>query len=268
MGKYPVCMFLAVLFLCGELRAGRQPFNQFKEWESGKAEILEYKLKKVYMGKELVFPARLITEGKYYSFAQEKASRKPEAGYIPILNFSILYSFKRDEGDRHSMSTLKFSRRGKLTLARQDVSIQSWDGQIVRQYNNLSTPPVLEARSWLEGGKKLVMEQTPVFTTEQLFVHLRDVPLEPGYMEKIRLLGSLMEDMVDSRIYYAEIKVHKDSRVLRDQETRYISVTREDKKKLEFWVGVGGLRHVVSAILPDGTTYMLDKVNWQRYWLY
>ena len=55
---------------------------------------------------------------------------------------------------------------------------------------------------------------------------------------------------------------------IKDQVTRYFTVTREDDKKIEFWLKSGGLHQVVMAIMPDGTTYTLEKAEWDRYWFF
>ena len=261
--------FILCVLLCNlPIFGAERPLFMAQEWNSGKAEVLEYKVKKEYLGKEMVYPAFFITEGRHYSPTESRLKRKPDKNYIPIINFSICYSFIRDSYPRHSMAILKIIRREKMQLIREDVSIQAWDGQILYEYVLGKEKPTINIKSWLEGNKKVVLEKAPVLTTEQLFLHLRGISLESGHQEKIWLLGSLMEDMVDTKVYYAEIRVADGIRTLNDQETRYITVTREDGKKMEFWLLADGLHQVAAAILADGTTYTLKKVEWKRYWYF
>jgi hypothetical protein len=266
---------LLMLPLSAQLVWGKGPtkspgtdFAQALDWDDGKAEILEYSVKKNVAGKEMTFPARWITEKLYYPDTGGSAVRKPkDKAARPILNSTLSYSLELDGAPRSIMAIVKLPRAGVLRLARQDVSLQIWPYAVQRVLEcGKAKPRWHEISSGEEAARDTVIGKWPLFSEEMLFTYVRALPLHTGHREDIWLLESQLEERASSQARSARLSVREKGNRIREMETWHITVDREDGKKLEFWVGAAGLHPVVLAMLPDKSVWTLQKISRKQYW--
>jgi hypothetical protein len=99
-----------------------------------------------------------------------------------------------------------------------------------------------------------------------LFTYLRSVPQRAGYREEVWLQDWGAEGRFAIRPQFAAIAVRSRTRTIRDMETWYMTVDREDGRRTEFWVSASGLHPVVLAVLADRSTWTLQEISRKKYW--
>ncbi len=184
-----------------------------------------------------------------------------------ILN-TVLSVSGDDGGQPFAVQTVvKMPRRDQLRLLRQDQSLQSWPGATHRFLDCGVSPPRLRVVS--SGGETVrdtLIDRWPVYTEEMLFTYLRSVPQRAGYREEVWFQDWGAEGRFAIRPQFATISVRSKTRTVRDMETWYITVDREDGRRTEFWVSAAGLHPVVLAVLADRSTWTLQEITRKKYW--
>jgi hypothetical protein len=158
------------------------------------------------------------------------------------------------------------ARRGPFVLLRQEQSIQSWPSVTHRSLDCRVSPPRMRVLS--SGGEVTLdrsLQQWPVYTEEMLFTYLRALPQRAGYREEVWLLDIGPEGRFASKAQYAAITVRSKAPGIRDMETWYVTVDREDGRRSEFWISATGLHPVVMAILLDRSLWTLQGISRRKY---
>lgn len=242
-------------------------FARAADWNKGLAEVLSYSVLRRGRAGETRFSGRLVTE-RMYLRKDGIADRKPSGkGDVEILN-TVLAASGEEGGIPFATETvIKLPRADRLKLLRQDQSLQSLPGTAYRSLDCSVSPPRL--RTFSSGGESprdSVLTRWPVYTEEMLFTYLRAVPLHPGYKEEVWLQDWAGEGRFNPMPQYAAISVRSKTSSVRDLETWYITVDRDDGRRSEFWISAAGLHPVVLAILGDGATWTLQDIARKNYW--
>lgn len=236
-------------------------FARALDWEQGTAEVLEYAVKRGGGAGDIPYRGRLVTERIFLKpdgTVGRKAAGKQD---VDALNATLALSGEED-GRPFSMETVaKLPRREAFRLLRQDQSLQGGPGNAHRSLDCIATPPRLRmASSGGEPPRDTVLTRWPVYTEEMLFTYLRAVPQRAGYREEVWIqdwgpIGGLMV-----KPQYAAITVRSKVRI-RDLETWYVTVDRNDGRRSEFWVSSQGLHPVTLASLADKTEWSLKNIS-------
>ncbi len=239
------------------------PFLNESSWQDGQAEILAYSVVRSYKGVEIRYPAHIVTE-KVWQQKDGLLVRKAGAGK-PLLHSTLAYTFNAD-GFAHNHHASVQVGGDPLRLVTQESLVANWKGVIRKK---LTQGPKVRLEIETNGfvsGLTQEWDKTPIFTEEMLFSYLRSLPFAKGYTEDIWLIEPMLDERVTPRIRYGKIRVEYKIAGIKDLTTWYVTVTRENAKKLEFWVNVSGLRPVVRAILSDGSVWEIKSIDRQKYW--
>jgi hypothetical protein len=242
-------------------------FMRASDWDRGNAEILGYVVKWNGKDGESDAQGKIVTE-RMFLHADGSADRNAAGkGDAEVLN-SVLSCAGKDGNVPFSMQTaIKLSRRESLRLLAQDQSLQSWPGVTYRSLDCRVTPPRLRVlSSGGEAKRDTALGRWPVYTEEMLFTYVRAVPQRAGYHEEIWLQDWGGEGGLDPQPRFAEINVHSRTSEIRDVETWYVTVDREDGRRSEFWVSASGLHPVVRAALADHSVWTLQGLTREKYW--
>jgi hypothetical protein len=247
-------------------------FARASEWESADPEILEYAVKRIGAEGDNPGRGRLLTERMFLrpdgttARASEDAVGKREA--TDILNATLL-----EEGGSEvpfSIETVcQFTRTGNFRLLRQEQSLQGWPGTTHRSLDCRNQPPRLRVSS--SGGEAsldTLLGRWPVYTEAMLFTYLRAIPQRAGYREEVWLQDWGREGSFRPVPRYAQITVHSVETKVRDVDTWYVTVERDDGRQMQFWIGASGLHAVVVAELSDGTEWILKGISRKKYRLW
>ncbi len=242
-------------------------FANALDWNDGAAEILAYSVKRNGKGGESVGEGRLVTE-RMISHSDGSADRKAAGkGDTEILN-ALLMNFGEENGAFFSsQTTVKLARHDRLRLLRQDQSLQAWPGTSYRSLDCRVTPPRL--RIFSSGGeapKDTLIARWPVYTEAMLFTYLRSVPLRVGYREELWFQDWAGEGRFVAGPQFASITVHSKTTSIRDMDTWYITMDREDGRRAEFWISSTGLHPVVLAVMGDRSEWTLKGISRKKYW--
>jgi hypothetical protein len=242
-------------------------FARSVDWNKGTAEVLAYEVKRLGKAGEGKYQGRLVTERMYLQ-PNGLADRKPAGrSDVEILNAVLAYSGEDGGIPFSSETVVKMPRRESFRLLKQDQSLQSWPGATHRSLDCRPVPPILRVQS--SGGeipRDTVLSRWPVYTEEMLFTYLRALPQRAGYREEVWLQDWAGEGRLPIRPQFATISVRSRTASIRDMETWYITVDREDGRRSEFWVSAAGMHPVVMAILADRTTWTLQEISRRKYW--
>ncbi len=262
-----LCLLIPVVLQADEFQPG---FSKAKDWDQPVAEVLTYEVSSTYLGKERKFTAFFVTEAMSYSLGEGKGQRRGDhtQSNLSTYQFTISYNFEVSGYLRSHMAFLRVFRGDTLALLRQNSSIQDWNCLIERVYRMDMESPVLQLSSRLEGDKNTVFKKSPILTTEYLFLYLRSIPLKEGYKESVWLLKTMLGDVTDTRVYYAQIEVHPKLRHILGEDCHYVTISLEGDQKYEFWLIQKGLHQIMAARLSDGSSYTLKNINWKRYWYF
>lgn len=242
-------------------------FARAADWDKGTAEILAYAVKRRGLAGETQSQGRLITERMFLSpngMAYRKSSGKQD---VEILNTVLAFSGEEGGIPFASETVVKVPRREPMRLLKQDQSLQSWPGTTHRSLDCRPVPPLLRVQS--SGGetaRDTVIPRWPLYTEEMLFTYLRAVPQRAGYREEVWFQDWGGEGKLAVRPQFATVSVRSKTSSIRDMDTWYITVDREDGRRSEFWVSAAGLHPVVMAILADRTTWTLQEISRRKYW--
>jgi hypothetical protein len=242
-------------------------FARAADWEKGQAEVLTYSVTRRGKTGPIQCKGSVVTE-RMYLRKDGTADRKPAGkGDVEVLN-TVLSAAGEDGGQPFALQTVvKLPRREHLKLLRQDQSLQSWPGATHRFLDCAVTPPRLRVVS--SGGETVrdtLIERWPIYTEEMLFTYLRSVPQRAGYREEVWLQDWGEEGRFSIKPQFAAISVRSKTMGIRDMETWYITVDREDGRRSEFWVSTAGLHPVVLAVLADRSAWTLQEISRKKYW--
>ncbi|MEO6096136.1 MAG: hypothetical protein ABIW76_10720 [Fibrobacteria bacterium] len=237
------------------------------DWEKGTAEVLSYKVTRTGKTGPVQCRGNLVTE-RMYLMPDGKTDRKPAGKtWVEILN-TVLSASGEDGGAPFALETVvKFPRRGHMQLLRQDQSWQSWPGSTHRILDCRFSPPRLRVES--SGGETIrdtIIGRWPVFTEEMLFTYLRSLPQHAGYREEVWFQDWGAEGRFAIQPQFAVISVRSKAPAIRDMETWYITVDRDDGRRSEFWVSTSALHPVVLAVLMDRSIWTLQEIIRKKYW--
>lgn len=242
-------------------------FARAADWEKGTAEVLSYSVTRKGKTGPIQCRGNLVTE-RMYLMPDGTADRKPAGkAWVEILN-TVLSASGDDGGLPFALETVvKLPRKEQMRLLRQDQSWQSWPGSTHRILDCRVSPPRLRVVS---SGGETVRDTTigrwPVFTEEMLFTYLRSVPQHAGYREEVWFQDWGAEGRFAIQPQFAAISVRSKAPAIRDMETWYVTVDREDGRRSEFWVSATGLHPVVLAVLMDRSTWTLQEITRKKYW--
>lgn len=237
------------------------------DWNDGDAEILSYTVKRTGRTGEAECRGRLVTE-RMFLHPDGSAGRK-SAGKddVEILNAVLGSSGELDGSPFSEETVVKFPRKGPFTLLRQDQSLQGWPGSTQRALDCRVSPPRLRVLSSGDApALDTVLSRWPVYTEEMLFTYLRTVPQRAGYREEVWLHDWGGEGRMPLLPHFAILSVHSRTSAVRETETWYMTVDREDGRRSEFWISTEGLHPVVMAILLDHSAWTLQDISRARYW--
>ncbi len=241
-------------------------FAAAANWDDGQAEVLSYSVTRSSPDVDLHLDGQMATERLFLAADGLVGRNRTGKSDREILNASLTLTWKEDGVPRSVATAVKLPRQGPFTLLRQDQSLQSWPSITYRALDCRVTPPRLRVLS--SGGEALLdrpLEQWPVYTEEMLFTYLRALPQRAGYLEEIWLLDAGPEGKASAKAQYAAITVRSKAASIRDMETWYVTVDREDGRRSEFWIGSAGLHPVVMAILLDRSVWTLQGIDRRKY---
>jgi hypothetical protein len=236
-------------------------FARALDWEQGAAEVLDYAVKRAGGAGDIRCRGRLTTERIFLKpdgTVGRKAAGKQD---LDALNATLALSGEEDGMPFSTETVAKLPRREAFRLLRQDQSLQGWPGNAHRSLDCIASPPRLRmASSGGEAARDTVLTRWPVYTEEMLFTYLRAVPQRAGYREEVWIQdwGSIGRLMVKPQ--YAAITVRSKVRI-RDLETWYVTVDRNDGRRSEFWVSSQGLHPVTLATLVDRSEWSLQNIS-------
>jgi len=244
-------------------------FARASEWESADPEILEYAVKRIGAEGDNPGRGRLLTERLFQrpdgTTARASADAVGKRDATDILNAVLL-----EEGGGEvpfSIETVcQFTRTGSFRLLRQEQSLQGWPGTTHRSLDCRNQPPRLRVSS--SGGEAsldTLLGRWPVYTEAMLFTYLRAIPLRAGYREEVWLQDWGREGSFRPVPRYAQITVHTVETKVRDVDSWYVTVERDDGRQMQFWIGASGLHAVVVAELSDGTEWILQGISRKKY---
>lgn len=242
-------------------------FARAADWEKGTAEVLSYAVTRKGKTGPIQCRGNAVTE-RMYLMPDGTADRKPVGkAWVEILN-TVLSASGEDGGLPFALETVvKLPRKERMRLLRQDQSWQSWPGATHRTLDCRVSPPRLRVlSSGGEAGLDTTIARWPVFTEEMLFTYLRSVPQRDGYREEVWFQDWGAEGRFAIQPQFAVISVRSKAPAIRDMETWYITVDREDGRRSEFWVSSTGLHPVVLAVLMDRSTWTLQEITRRKYW--
>ncbi|MEO7426778.1 MAG: hypothetical protein ABI036_16450 [Fibrobacteria bacterium] len=242
-------------------------FSNALDWNDGAAEILVYQVKRIGKAGEFLGQGRLVTERMLLhadGLADRRASGKDD---VEILN-ALLLNYGDDNGASYSFqTTVKLARHDALRLLKQDQSLAAWPGTSYRSLDCRVTPPRLKSlSSGGEGEKDSVLTRWPVYTEAMLFTYLRAIPLRAGYREEVWFQDWAGEGSFVARPQFAAISVHSKTTSVRELDTWYVTLDRDDGHRSEFWISATGLHPVVLAILSDHSEWTLQGISRKKYW--
>jgi hypothetical protein len=242
-------------------------FARAADWEKGQAEMLSYSIKRHGKTGDIQYQGRLVTERMFLrkdGTADRNYSGKTD---VEVLN-AVLTATGEEAGIPFSMqAVVKLPRKEHFRLLRQDQSLQSWPGATYRFLDCGVTPPRMRVVS--SGGeiaRDTVLSRWPVYTEEMLFTYLRSLPQRAGYREEVWFQDWGGEGRLNVKPQFATISVRSRTSSIRDMETWYITVDREDGRRSEFWVSSAGMHPVVLAILIDRSAWTLQEISRKKYW--
>lgn len=242
-------------------------FARAMDWEKGQAEILEYAVKRTGIAGESKCRGRLVTERMFLrpdGTVSRKGGGKEET---EILNADLSIAGEAG-GIPFSIQTVsQLPRRGAFALLRQEQSLQRWPGTGYRSLDCRVKPPRLRVSSTGgESPRDTVLERWPVYTEEMLFTYLRALPFRAGYREEVWLQDWGAEGRIALKPRYASISVRSRAPGIRDTDTWYVTVDRDDGRRSEFWIASSGMHQVVVANLADGSEWILQGITRKAYW--
>ncbi|MDB5050261.1 MAG: hypothetical protein JWO30_3332 [Fibrobacteres bacterium] len=242
-------------------------FARAVDWNDGTAEVLTYSVRRSGKTGESECRGKLVTERMFLrsnGLADRKSTGKDE---LEILNALVSVSGEEDGIPFSSETAIKMPRKEAFRLLRQDQSLQSWPGVSHRSLDCRVTPPRLRiVSSGGESALDTVLSRWPVYTEEMLFVYLRALPQRAGYREEVWLQDWGGEGKMTTRPRFATISVRSRTTAIRDMDTWYVTVDRENGRRSEFWISASGLHPIVLAILADGATWTLQDIARKKYW--
>jgi hypothetical protein len=241
-------------------------FANAAEWDGDEAEILAYSVKKTSPSGELQMEGQLATERLFMHVGGEVGKKRDANDDREILNAALLLSWKEDSVPRSIETVAEFPRAGAFSLLRQEQSLQSWPSVSYRSLDCRVTPPHVRVLS--SGGETSLdmdLKEWPVYTDEMLFTYLRALPQRAGYREEVWLIDGDWAGHYSPKAQYAAITVRSRAPAIRDMETWYVTVDREDGKRSEFWLSASGLHPVVMAIPADGSVWTLQGISHRKY---
>jgi hypothetical protein len=240
-------------------------FARASEWESGESEILAYAVKRIGPDGERQRSGRMITQRLFLrpdgvvTEAPETAAGSPKE--TEILNAALL----EGGGEDIPFSTetvCQFNRLGDFNLLRQEQSLMGRTGTTHRSLDCRMQPPRLRiASSGGEAARDTILTRWPVYTEAMLFTYLRAIPLRQGYREEVWLQDWGREGSFDLVPRFASITVAAHAPGVRDTDTWYVTVDRDDGRQSRFWVGASGLHPIIVADLSDGTEWVLQGIS-------
>jgi hypothetical protein len=240
-------------------------FARAADWERGEAEILEYSVTRSGRDGDGRYRGRLVTE-RLFLRTDGTTARSGSKGDTEILNASLTVSGEAGGIPSSSETVSQFPRAGLFALLRQEQSLQGWPGVTHRSLDCRPTPPRLRiASSGGEAPRDTALARWPVYTQEMLFTYLRAIPLRAGYREETWLQDWGEEGRMPAKPRYAAIAVREHAPGIRDMDTWYVTVDREDGRRSEFWVGASGLHPIVVARLADGSEWALQGIARRKY---
>jgi hypothetical protein len=240
-------------------------FARAADWDRGEAEILEYAVTRSGRDGEGRYRGRLVTE-RLFLRGDGTTARSGGKGDTEILNASLGVSGEAGGIPSSSETVSQFPRAGLFSLLRQEQSLQGWPGVTHRSLDCRPTPPRLRvASSGGEVPRDTSLARWPVCTAEMLFTYLRAIPLHAGYREETWLQDWGEDGRMGIKPRYAAIAVREHAPGIRDMDTWYVTVDREDGRRSEFWIGAAGLHPVVVARLADGSEWALQGISRRKY---
>jgi hypothetical protein len=244
-------------------------FARASDWETGETEILTYTVKHADPVGGKRAQGRLLTE-RMFLRPDGTAARAPETASggpteTEILN-AILWE-KGGEEDPFSTETVsQFSRARDFALLRQEQGLLGRHGATHRSLDCRAQPPRLRiASGGGEASLDTLLTRWPVYTEEMLFTYLRAIPLRPGYREEVWLQDWGREGRFRLLPRYASITVSAKASGVRDVDTWYVIVDRDDGGRSQFWIGASGLHPVIVAELSDGTEWILQGTSRKKF---
>ncbi len=242
-------------------------FARAVDWEKGTAEILEYNVKRTGIAGENRSKGKVITERLYLKPDGQAVRKRTGNEDVDILN-TTLYLAGEQESVPFAVETVtKLPRKGAFALLRQDQTLQGWPGTSYRALDCRSEPPRLRiVSSGGETSRDSVLVRWPVYTEEMLFTYLRALPQRAGYREEVWFQDWGGEGRIALKPQFATISVRSKAPKIRDLDSWYITVDRDDGHRSEFWVSATGLHPIVVALLADGTEWSLQSISRKKYW--
>lgn len=236
-------------------------FARARDWEQGYAEVLDYAVQRPGLEPDRTHQGRLVTERIFLKPDGTVGRRAAGQKDLDVLNATLALAGQED-GMPFSMETVaKLPRREAFRLLRQDQSLQGAPGNAHRSLDCQITPPRLRtASSGAEPMRDTVLARWPVYTEEMLFTYLRAIPQRIGYREEVWLQDWGPIGRLIAKPQFATISVRQKIRV-RDLETYYVTVDRDDGRRSEFWVCSQGLHPVAVANLADRTQWTLRNIS-------
>lgn len=235
-------------------------------WDDGQSEILAYTVTRSSPDTEFRCDGHLATERLYLNADGLVARKRGGKSDQEILNAALTLAWKEDGVPRSVETVVEMSRRAPFSLLRQEQSMQSWPSVTYRSLDCRVTPPRMRALS--SGGEAAVdrpLEKWPVYTEEMLFTYLRALPQRAGYREEVWMLDAGVEGRLSTKVQYAAITVRSQAAGIRDMDTWYVTIDRDDGRRSEFWVALAGLHPVVMAILVDRSVWTLQGIDRRKY---
>jgi hypothetical protein len=236
-------------------------FARARDWEQGFAEVLDYAVQRPGLEDMQIHQGSLTTE-RIFIKPDGTVGRRPSGQKdLDALNATLALA-GREDGAPFSMETVaKLPRREAFRLLRQDQSLQGAPGNAHRSLDCQTTPPRLRTvSSGAEPMRDTVLARWPVYTEEMLFTYLRAIPQRIGYREEVWLQDWGPIGRLIAKPQFATISVRQKTRI-RDLETYYVTVDRDDGRRSEFWVSSQGLRPVALATLADRSQWALRKIS-------
>jgi hypothetical protein len=241
-------------------------FARAVDWDDGSAEVLTYEVKRSGKGGEFGCRGRLITGRMFLRPDGHTDTVSAGKNDLEILN-SRLTADGEEGGVPFSFETVvKMARKDAFRMLRQDQSLQAWPGMTYRALDCRVSPPRLRAlSSGGEASMDTVLTRWPVYTEEMLFTYVRALPQRAGYLEEVWFQDWGAEGKLPTRPQFASLSVHSKTSAVREVETWYVTLDRDDGRRSEFWVSAKGLHPVVVAILADGSTWTLQDIARRKF---
>lgn len=237
-------------------------FNHASAWDGDTAETLRYSVKRHGPDGDMDALGEIRTERRFLSAGGRTDPKAVDREALEILETTLSLNWNQDDSPYSRRTVVKLPRRGAMRLLRQDQSLQGRGGTSYRILDCGAGPPRLRVvSSGSEPSVDTALGQWPLYTEEMLFTYLRAVPQRAGYREEVWLLGENSRGRLADRAGFAAITVRGKSAGIRDMDTWYVTVDRENGRRSEFWISAAGLHPVVMAILADRSEWTLREIS-------